>query len=168
MILNLIILPWRKGHWVLLSAEAFSWSTINHMVSLVYTSFLSTYFCNYPFCGRWCCKTSICISCCRSRWFTYTKLSAFTSPPSTCCTGEQSFKLLLNRWIAVFVHQHFWYVRQIYKWIHYFFQGIFTIYDSVYEREALATGCLYYFNELAAWQVFVTCLLSISLVSKSK
>ena len=23
MILNLIILPWRKGHWVLLSAEAF-------------------------------------------------------------------------------------------------------------------------------------------------
>ena len=36
-------------------------------------------------------KTNICISCCRSRWFTCTKpmeLSNFTSSPSTSCTGK--------------------------------------------------------------------------------
>ena len=52
----------------------------------VSTSFWSPYSCNFPFCGRRCCKTSICISCCSSRWFTCTKpikLSTFTFPPST-------------------------------------------------------------------------------------
>ena len=66
----------------------------------VSTSFLSPYFCNGPFCGRRCYETSICISYCRSRWLNNTnptKLSAFISPPSTSCTGEQSIKLLLNR-----------------------------------------------------------------------
>ena len=33
-------------------------------------------------------------------------------------------------------------VLQIYKWLHNFFWGIFTIHDSVYERDTLATGCL--------------------------
>ena len=79
----------------------------------VSTSFLSSYFCNRLFCDTQCCETSICrdlyqlklvcetsISCCRSRWITCTnsmKLSAFTSLPSTSCTGKQSFKLLFNR-----------------------------------------------------------------------
>ena len=47
----------------------------------VSTCFWSSYFCNRPFCGRRCYKTSISISCCESRWFTCTnpmKLSIFT------------------------------------------------------------------------------------------
>ena len=32
-----------------------------------------------------------------------------------------------------------------------------TIHDSVQERDALATGCLYSLDELTAWQVCVAC-----------
>ena len=69
----------------------------------VSTSFWPPYFCNYPFCGRLCCKTSICISC--FCWFICTNpmmLSAFTFPPFVSRTGEQSFWLLLNRWLLGF------------------------------------------------------------------
>ena len=127
----------------------------------VSTSFWSPYFCYCPFCSRQCCKTSICISCCRSRLLTCTnpmRLSAFTSSPSSSCTGEQSFQLLLNRWLLVFIHQSFCHVCQIYKQLHNFFWGILTILDSIYKRDALATSCLYCLNKLTAWQVCVLCL----------
>ena len=137
----------------------------------VSASFWSPYFCNRPVCDRRCCRTSICISCCRSRWFTCTnpvKLSAFISPPSITCTGGQSFYLLMNRWLLVFIHHPFCHVCQIYKWVQYFFWHILTIYDFVCERDAPTTGCLYCFKELTVWQVCIACLPSISLVSKSK
>ena len=76
----------------------------------VSASFWSLYFCNRPFCGRRHCKTSICISCYGSSWFTCTnpmKLSVFTSPIFTFCTGQQFFELLLSRWLLVFIHQPF-------------------------------------------------------------
>ena len=58
------------------------------------TGFFSPYFSSHQFYGGRCWKTSICISCCRGRLFTFNKpmeLSVFTSPPSISCTGEQSF-----------------------------------------------------------------------------
>ena len=62
----------------------------------VFSSFWFPYFCNRPFCSRKCCKNNICISCCRSRWFTSTnpmKLSAFASLPRPLVLGNS---LLLN------------------------------------------------------------------------
>ena len=85
-----------------------------------------------PFCGRPC-KTSIVCTSCWSRWFTSTnpkKLSAFTSSTSTSCTAEQLPKLLLNRWLLVFIHQPFCHVCQAYKRLHYLFWGVLTIHDS--------------------------------------
>ena len=76
-----------------LKSLSFTWKKIANLRG-VSTSFWFSYFCNRPFCGKRCCKTSICISCCKSRWFTYTnamKLSAITFPLSTSCTGEQFF-----------------------------------------------------------------------------
>ena len=57
----------------------------------VTTHFWSLYFWNRSFCGRRCCKTSICISCCWSRWFTCTNLwsSLLSSPlPSPLVLGN--------------------------------------------------------------------------------
>ena len=74
----------------------------------------------------------ICISC-WSRWFTSTnpkKVSAFTTPPSTSCTREQSSQFLCNRWLLVFIHQPFGHVHQIYKRLHCLFWGILTIHYS--------------------------------------
>ena len=42
----------------------FTWKKMATLLG-VSTSFWSPYFCNHLFCGRRCCKTSICISCCR-------------------------------------------------------------------------------------------------------
>ena len=42
----------------------FTWKKIANLLG-VSTSFWSSYFCNGPFCDGRCCKTSICISCCR-------------------------------------------------------------------------------------------------------
>ena len=73
----------------------FSWCCfMRHRLQwFLWCCFLSPYFFNRLFCGRLCCKTTIiCISC-WSRWFTNTnpkRLTAFTSPPCTCYTGEQS------------------------------------------------------------------------------
>ena len=41
----------------------FTWKKIASLLG-VSTIFLTPYFCNRPFCGRRCSKTSICISCC--------------------------------------------------------------------------------------------------------
>ena len=135
-------------------------------------SFWSPYFCNRPFCGRKCCKTSTNITCCRSRWFIYTTtlwsslLSPALPPPLVL---ENSFS---NSWwtdgcyfssISPFAM----FAKSINDFTIYF-GGTVTIHDPVYERHALTTGCLYCFNELTVWQVCVGFLPSISLGSKSK
>ena len=55
------------------------WKKIANLVGVT-ASFWSPYFYNRPFCGRRRCKTSICISCCRSRWFTYTNPTSSIGP----------------------------------------------------------------------------------------
>ena len=81
-----------------LKSLVFSWKKIAYLLGFS-TSFWSLCFWKRPFCGRRCYKTSVCISCCRSRWFTYTnpmKLSDFTFPPplvlgsnlSNSCLGD--------------------------------------------------------------------------------
>ena len=77
-------------------------------------------------------------------------------------------KLLLNRWLLVFIHRSFCHVCQIYKRLHYLFLNFLTIHDSVYKKEALVTCCLYCLSKLTAWQVCVACLPSFSSVNKSK
>ena len=63
---------------------------IHRLLCFPWCCFWFPYFFNRPFCGRPCYKSSIiCISCWR-RWFTSVKPKAFTSPPSSSCTGEQS------------------------------------------------------------------------------
>ena len=120
----------------------------------VSTSFLSPYFCNCPFSRRRCCKTSICISCYRSRWFICTKamkLSALTSPPSTSCTGKVFLTLVEHScWFSSI--SPFYHIHQIYKTLCIFSWGILTIHDSVYRRDALPIGYLYCHNELTAWK----------------
>ena len=105
----------------------------------VSTYLWSSYLSNRLFCGKLYRKTSICVSFCRSRRFTCTspmKLSAFISPPSTSCSEEQSFQLLLNRCLLVFILQLFCYIRQIYTWLHHFFWFILTMHDSVHSDYA--------------------------------
>ena len=66
---------------------------IDRLQWFLWRCFWSPYFFNRPFCGRPCCKTNIVCLSCWTRWFTNTdpkKVSAFTSPPSTCYSGEQS------------------------------------------------------------------------------
>ena len=70
------------NHVVNLKSLCFTWKKIANFHG-VSTSFWSPYFWNRAFCGIRCCKTSTCINCCRSRWFSCTspmKLSAFTCP----------------------------------------------------------------------------------------
>ena len=77
-------------------------------------------------------------------------------------------KLLLSRWLLVFIHRSFCHVCQIYKRPHYFFWNFLTIHDSVYKRGSLVTCCLCCLSKLIAWQVCVACLPSFSSVNKSK
>ena len=77
-----------------LKSLGFKWKKIL-VVQGVSTSFWSPYFCNRPFCGRRCCKTSICISCCREAGDSpvptlWSSLLSSPLPPSTCI-GEQFF-----------------------------------------------------------------------------
>ena len=129
----------------------------------VFTSFLSPYFCNRPLCGRNCCKSSI----------LSVAVEADGSPAPTLWSSLLSPSLpskllLLNRSCWFLSINPFCHVCQIYKLLHHFFWGIVTINNSVYERNALTIGCIYYLNEFTAWQVCVTCLSSISLVCRSK
>ena len=100
----------------------------------------SSYLSNRLFCCKLYCKTSVCVSFCRSRRFSCTspmKLAASTSPlPSTSCSEEQSFQLLLNRCFLFFIFQLFCYICQIYTWLHHFFWFILTIHDSVHYHYA--------------------------------
>ena len=152
-----------------LKSLGFTWKKLVNLLE-VFTSFWSPYFCNRPFCGRRCCKTGVCNNYGRSRWFACInpmKLSAFIFPSYTSCTGGRSF---FSCWrdgcwfsfISFFCHAH-----QIYEWLHDFFWGILAIHGSVSGGSALAAGCLCCLSDLAAWQVCVACLPSISLLNKS-
>ena len=113
---------------------SFSWGCfMRHRLPWFLCCFWFPYFFNRPFCGRPCCKTSSISISCWIRWFPSTnpkELTAFTSPPSTSCTGEQSSSFLCNRWLLVFIHQPFCHVHQIYKRLHYLLWDIFTIHHS--------------------------------------
>ena len=107
---------------------SFKWKKTTNVLR-VSRRFWSPYSCNRSFCGRRCCKTSICISCSGSRWF----------PPP----------LLLNIWFLVLCISPFaMFSKSINSCTILFWGGLLTIHDSVYQRDALATGCLYCFNEL--------------------
>ena len=97
----------------------------------VSTSFWSQYFSNRPLCGRWWCKTSVFISYCRSRWFNCTnpmKLSAFTSPLSTSCTGEQLFNPLTDGCWFSFISPFAIFSKSINDFIISF--GVFSLFMS--------------------------------------
>ena len=68
----------------------FTWKKIANLLG-VSVCFWSLHFCNRLFCCKQFCETSICISCCRSRWFTCTnpmKLPAFISTLSSLVLGN--------------------------------------------------------------------------------
>ena len=138
-----------------LKSLAFTWKKIANLL-VIYSRFWRPYFCNRLFCGRRCCKTSICIIYCRNKWLTC--INPMNSQPSHH----------LSYWGTVFLTLVEQMVAGFHPWLHYFFWGILTIHDSVFERDALATRCLYCLNKLTTWQVCVACLPLISLVSKSK
>ena len=135
------------------------------------TSFRSLCFCNCPFIGRRWCMTCIWISCCREvddlpaptlQWS-----SLLSSPLFPPLVPWNSF---YNSWYDCWfssINPFAKFAKSINDFKH-FFWGILAIHDSVYVRGALATGLLYCLNELIAWQVFVACLPSISLISRSK
>ena len=88
----------------ILKSMGFTWKEMANLLG-VSTRFWCPYFCNRPFCGRWCCKTSICISCCRSRWFTCTnpkKLSAFTPSSLHPLYWGTVFLTLVEKMVAGF------------------------------------------------------------------
>ena len=117
-----------------------------NLKSLVFTSFWFPHYCNHPFCGRRFCKTSICNSCCRTRWFTCNnpmKLSAFTYSP-------------------------FCHVRQIISGFTISF-GSFLLFMIPIKREMHWSPAV--FTVLMNWLLGRSCvwrLTSISLVRKSK
>ena len=133
-------------------------------------SFWSPYFCNRPFCGRRCRKTSTNITCCRSRWFIYNnpmKVSAFTClPPPLVLKNSFSNSCWTDGCYFSSISPFAMFAKFINDFTIYF-GGTVTIHDPVYERHALTTGRLYCLNELTVWQICVG-LPSISLGSKSK
>ena len=126
----------------------FTWKKVAKLLVVSMEFSRSPYFCNYPFCGRMCCKTSICISCCVEAndspapelW------NSMLSPLLPLHFLEQFFQLLLNRWLLFLNHLLFSHVPQIYKWLHYFFWDILIIHDSVYKRDAVTTDFLSLLN----------------------
>ena len=78
------------------------------------------------------------------------------------------FLALVEQMVAGFYPSALLPFCQIYKWLHYFVWGILTIHDSVYEKDGLATGCLYCLNKMTSSQVYTASSPSVSLGSKLK
>ena len=68
----------------------------------VSTSFWSPYSCNRPVYSRRCCKTSICISCCRSRQFTCTDPMMLSTLTVGLLYWETVFLALFEQIVAGF------------------------------------------------------------------
>ena len=128
-----------------LKSLGFTWRKLVNLLK-VSTSFWSPYFCNRPFCGRRCCKTSVCNNYGRSGWFACInsmKLSAFIFPSYASYASCASYTIYLvlesslsfscwrdGCWFSFI--SFYYHVHQIYKWLHDFFWGILAIHDSVY------------------------------------